>query len=286
MSLAGKTLFITGASRGIGLAIALRAARDGANIVIAAKTTQASPKLPGTIYSAAEEIERAGGKALAVPCDIRFEEQVAAAVDAAVAKFGGIDICINNASAISLTGTEATQMKRFDLMHQVNARGTFLVSKTCIPHLKRAANPHVLMLSPPLDMKAHWFAPHTAYTMAKYGMSLCVLGMAEEFKGQVAFNALWPRTAIATAAMRNVLSGEEGMSHCRTPDIVADAAWHVLDKPKSFTGNFLIDDTFLAENGVTDFDRYRVDPTKDLLPDFFVPDDNVPPAGVSLKAKS
>lgn len=286
MSLAGKTLFITGASRGIGLAIALRAARDGANIVIAAKTTQASPKLPGTIYSAAEEIERAGGKALAVPCDIRFEEQVAAAVDAAVAKFGGIDICINNASAISLTGTEATQMKRFDLMHQVNARGTFLVSKTCIPHLKRAANPHVLMLSPPLDMKAHWFAPHTAYTMAKYGMSLCVLGMAEEFKGQVAFNALWPRTAIATAAMRNVLSGEEGMSHCRTPDIVADAAWHVLDKPKSFTGNFLIDDTFLAENGVTDFDRYRVDPAKDLLPDFFVPDDNVPPAGVSLKAKS
>ena len=286
MSLAGKTLFITGASRGIGLTIALRAARDGANIVIAAKTTQASPKLPGTIYSAAEEIERAGGKALAVPCDIRFEEQVAAAVDAAVAKFGGIDICINNASAISLTGTEATQMKRFDLMHQVNARGTFLVSKTCIPHLKRAANPHVLMLSPPLDMKAHWFAPHTAYTMAKYGMSLCVLGMAEEFKGQVAFNALWPRTAIATAAMRNVLSGEEGMSHCRTPDIVADAAWHVLDKPKSFTGNFLIDDTFLAENGVTDFDRYRVDPTKDLLPDFFVPDDNVPPAGVSLKAKS
>ena len=286
MSLAGKTLFITGASRGIGLTIALRAARDGANIVIAAKTTQASPKLPGTIYSAAEEIERAGGKALAVPCDIRFEEQVAAAVDAAVAKFGGIDICINNASAISLTGTEATQMKRFDLMHQVNARGTFLVSKTCIPHLKRAANPHVLMLSPPLDMKAHWFAPHTAYTMAKYGMSLCVLGMAEEFKGQVAFNALWPRTAIATAAMRNVLSGEEGMSHCRTPDIVADAAWHVLDKPKSFTGNFLIDDTFLAENGVTDFDRYRVDPTKDLLPDFFVPDDNVPPAGVSLKSKS
>ncbi len=286
MSLAGKTLFITGASRGIGLAIALRAARDGANIVIAAKTTQASPKLPGTIYSAAEEIERACGKALAVPCDVRFEEQVVAAVDAAVTRFGGIDICVNNASAISLTGTEATEMKRFDLMHQVNARGTFLVSKTCIPHLKRAANPHVLMLSPPLDMKAHWFAPHAAYTIAKYGMRLCVLGMAEEFKGLVAFNALWPRTAIATAAMRNVVSGEEGMSHCRTPDIVADAAWHVLDKPKSFTGNFLIDDTFLAENGVTDFDRYRVDPTKDLLPDFFVPDDNAPPAGVRLKAVS
>ncbi len=286
MSLAGKTLFITGGSRGIGLAIALRAAKDGANVVIAAKTTQAHPNLPGTVYSAAQEIEQAGGKALAVPCDIRFEEQVIAAVDAAVTKFGGIDICVNNASAISLTGTEATQMKRFDLMHQVNARGTFLVSKTCVPHLKRAANPHVLMLSPPLDMKARWFAPHTAYTMAKYGMSLCVLGMAEEFKGQIAFNALWPRTAIATAAMRNVLSGEEGMSHCRTPEIVADAAWHVLGKPKSFTGNFLIDDSFLAENGVTDFDHYRVDPAKDLLPDFFVPDDSVPPEGVSLKAKS
>ncbi|OAI43878.1 short-chain dehydrogenase [Rhizomicrobium sp. SCGC AG-212-E05] len=285
MSLAGKTLFITGGSRGIGLAIALRAARDGANIVIAAKTTEANPKLPGTIYSAAEEIERAGGKALAVPCDIRFEEQVVAAVDAAVTRFGGIDICVNNASAISLTGTEATEMKRFDLMHQVNARGTFLVSKLCVPHLKRAANPHVLMLSPPLDMKAHWFAPHAAYTMAKYGMSLCVLGMAEEFKGQVAFNALWPRTAIATAAMRNVVSGEEGIAHCRTPDIVADAAWHVFNRPKSFTGNFLIDDTFLAENGVTDFDRYRVDPAKDLLPDFFVPEDSIPPKGVSLKAK-
>ncbi|MES2473085.1 MAG: NAD(P)-dependent oxidoreductase [Pseudomonadota bacterium] len=286
MSLAGKTLFITGGSRGIGLAIALRAARDGANIVIAAKTTQASPKLPGTIYSAAEEIERAGGKALAVPCDIRFEEQVVAAVDAAVTKFGGIDICVNNASAISLTATEATEMKRFDLMHQVNARGTFLVSKACVPHLKRAANPHVLMLSPPLDMKARWFAPHAAYTMAKYGMSLCVLGMAEEFKGQIAFNALWPRTAIATAAMRNVVSGEEGLAHCRTPDIVADAAWHVFTRPKSFTGNFLIDDTFLAENGVTDFDRYRVDPAKDLLPDFFVPEDSIPPQGVSLKAKA
>jgi len=286
VSLAGKTLFITGGSRGIGFAIALRAARDGANIVIAAKTTEANPKLPGTIYSAAEEIERAGGKVLAVPCDIRFEEQVIAAVDAAVTKFGGIDICVNNASAISLTGTQATEMKRFDLMHQVNARGTFLVTKACVPHLKRAANPHVLMLSPPLDMKARWFAPHAAYTMAKYGMSLCVLGMAEEFKGQVAFNALWPRTAIATAAMRNVVSGEEGIAHCRTPDIVADAAWHVFNCPKRFTGNFLIDDTFLAQNGVTDFDRYRVDPAKDLLPDFFVPEDSVPPKGVSLKAKA
>ena len=286
MALAGKTLFITGGSRGIGLAIALRAAKDGANIVIAAKTIEANPKLPGTIYSAAGEIEQAGGKALAVACDIRSEEQVAAAVDAAVRQFGGIDICVNNASAISLTGTEATEMKRFDLMHQVNARGTFLVSKACIPHLKRAANPHVLMLSPPLDMKAKWFAPHPAYTMAKYGMSLCVLGMAEEFKGQIAFNALWPRTAIATAAIRNVVGGEDGMAHCRTPEIVADAAWHLFQQPKSFSGNFLIDDTFLSQQGVTDFDRYRADPSKDLLPDFFVPDDALPPPGVNLKAKA
>ena len=286
MSLAGKTMFITGGSRGIGLAIALRAAKDGANIVIAAKTTEANPKLPGTIYSAVAEIEQAGGKALAVPCDIRFEEQVIAAVDAGATKFGGIDICVNNASAISLTGTEATEMKRFDLMHQVNARGTFLVSKTCLPYLRKSANPHVLMLSPPLDMKAKWFAAHTAYTMAKYGMSLCVLGMAEEFKGQVAFNALWPRTAIATAAMRNVVSGEEGLAHCRTPQIVADAAWHVFKKPKTFSGNFLIDDSFLSAQGVTDFHRYRVDPSKDLLPDFFVPDDALPPPGVSMKARS
>jgi citronellol/citronellal dehydrogenase len=286
VALAGKTLFITGGSRGIGLAIALRAAEDGANIVIAAKTTEANPKLPGTIYSAAREIEQAGGKALAVACDIRSEEDVLAAVDAAVRQFGGIDICVNNASAISLTGTEATEMKRFDLMHQVNARGTFLVSKACIPHLKRAANPHVLMLSPPLDMKANWFAPHPAYTMAKYGMSLCVLGMAEEFKGQIAFNALWPRTAIATAAIRNVVGGEDGMAHCRTPEIVADAAWHLFQQPKSFSGNFLIDDTFLSQQGVTDFDRYRADPSKDLLPDFFVPDDALPPPGVNLKAKA
>lgn len=286
MSLAGKTLFITGASRGIGLAIALRAARDGANIAIAAKTVDANPKLPGTIYSAAQEIERVGGKALPVPCDIRFEEQVSDAVAACVATFGGIDICVNNASAISLTGTEATQMKRFDLMHQVNARGTFLVSKTCVPHLRKSANPHVLMLSPPLDMKAKWFAPHTAYTMAKVGMSLCVLGMAEEFRGQIAFNALWPRTAIATAAMRNVLAGEEGMQHCRTSEIVADAAWHIFNRPKDFSGHFLIDDSFLAENGVTDFDRYRVDPGKDLLPDFFVPDDNAPPPSVTLATKT
>jgi citronellol/citronellal dehydrogenase len=280
MSLAGKTLFITGASRGIGLAIALRAARDGANIAIAAKTTTPDPRLPGTIHSAAEEIERAGGKALAIPCDIRFQDQVEVAVEACVARFGGLDICVNNASAIALTGTEATEMKRYDLMHQINARGTFLVSKTCIPHLKRAANPHVLMLSPPPRPDARWFAPHPAYTMAKFAMSLCVLGMAEEFRGQVAFNALWPRTAIATAAMRNVLSGEAGLVHCRKPDIVADAAWHVFDRSKSFSGNFLIDDTFLYENGVRDFDQYRVDSSEDLLPDFFVPDDMAPPPGV------
>jgi citronellol/citronellal dehydrogenase len=283
MSLKGKTLFITGASRGIGLAIALRAARDGANIAIAAKTAVPDPRLPGTIHTAAEDIERAGGKALAVACDIRFEDQVRQAVDACVARFGGIDICVNNASAIALAGTEATEMKRFDLMHQINTRGSFLVSKTCIPHLKRAPNPHVLMLSPPPRLEADWFSPHPAYTMAKFGMSLCVLAMAEEFKGQIAFNALWPRTAIATAAMRNVLSGEAGLAHCRKPEIVADAAWHVFNRPKSFSGNFLIDDTFLAENGITDFDPYRVDASQDLLADFFVPADMPLPAGVTLK---
>lgn len=284
MSLAGKTLFITGASRGIGLAIALRAARDGANIAIAAKTATPDPRLPGTIHTAAEEIERAGGKALPLICDIRFEDQVAAAVEACAARFGTLDICVNNASAIALTGTEATPMKRFDLMQQINARGTFLVSKTCIPHLKRAQNPHVLMLSPPLRFDAGWFAPHPAYSMAKFGMSLCVLGMAEEFKGRIAFNALWPRTAIATAAISNVLGGEAGIARCRKPEIVADAAWHVLNRPKSFSGNFLIDDTFLYENGVRDFDPYRIDPAQDLLPDFFVPDD-MPPPGAGLAAK-
>jgi citronellol/citronellal dehydrogenase len=285
MSLAGKTLFITGASRGIGLAIALRAAADGANIAIAAKTDQPDPRLPGTIHTAAEAIERAGGKALALVCDIRFEDQVKQAVETCVARFGGLDICVNNASAIALACTEATEMKRFDLMQQVNARGAFLVSKSCIPHLKRAESPHVLMLSPPLRLDAGWFAPHPAYTMAKFGMSLCVLAMAQEFKGQIAFNALWPRTAIATAAMKNVLTGEAGLAHCRKPEIVADAAWHVFNRPSSFSGNFLIDDSFLFENGVRDFDQYRVDPGQDLLPDFFVPDDMPPPPGVSLKAK-
>ncbi len=284
MSLAGKTLFITGASRGIGLAIALRAASDGANIAIAAKTDAPNPKLPGTIHTAAAEIEKAGGQALPLVCDIRFEDQVTAAVEQTVGRFGGIDICVNNASAISLTGTLQTDMKRFDLMHQINARGTFLVSKTCIPHLRRAPNPHVLMLSPPLDMSAKWFRGHTAYTMAKFGMSMCVLGMAAEFADEgIAFNALWPRTGIATAAIKNALAGEEGLKHCRTSDILSDAAYLIFNKPaKSFSGHFLIDDSFLAENGVTDFDRYRIDPSKNLMPDFFVPDGVAPPEGVSL----
>jgi citronellol/citronellal dehydrogenase len=286
MSLKGKTLFISGASRGIGLAIALRAAQDGANVAVAAKTAAPHPKLPGTIYTAAEEIEKAGGKALPIVCDIRFEEQVQAAVDQTAAKFGGIDICVNNASAISLTGTMQTDMKRYDLMNGINARGTYLVSRTCIPYLKKASNPHVLNLSPPLDMNPKWFAGHTAYSMAKYGMSMCVLGMAAEFADDgIAFNALWPRTGVATAAIRNALAGDEGMKHCRTPEILADAAYMIFNKKaKDFSGNFLIDDTFLAANGVTDFDRYRVDPTKDLMPDFFVPDSMPPPKGVSLKA--
>jgi len=285
MSLSGKTLFITGGSRGIGLAIARRAARDGANIAIAAKTTTPDRRLPGTIYSAAEEIERAGGRVLAIACDIRFEDEVTAAVDACAAKFGGIDICVNNASAIFLAPTEATQMKRYDLMHQINARGSFLVSKACIPYLKQALNPHVLMLSPPLKLNAEWFAPHPAYSMSKFAMSLCVLSMAQEYRGQVAFNALWPRTAIATAAIRHLLADDSGIARCRKPEIVADAAWHVFNKPKGFSGNFLIDDTFLAQNGVSDFEPYRMDPSKDLLPDFFVPSDMPPPPCVSLAAR-
>ena len=285
MSLKGKTLFITGASRGIGLAIAVRAARDGANVAIAAKTAEAHPKLPGTIYTAAEEIEKAGGKALPIICDIRYEEQVSTAVAKTVASFGAIDICVNNASAISLTGTLQTDMKRYDLMNQINARGTYLVSRCCIPHLKQAANPHVLMLSPPLDMAAKWFKGHTAYTMAKFGMSMCVLGMSAEFGDEgIAFNALWPRTGIATAAIRNALAGDAGMLMCRTPEILADAAYLVFNRrARDFTGNFLIDDTFLAANGMTDFDQYRVDSTKALMPDFFVPDSMPPPAGVSLE---
>jgi len=284
MTLAGKTLFVTGASRGIGLAIALRAARDGANVAIAAKTAEPHPKLPGTIYTAAEEIEAAGGKALPLIVDVRDEASVLAAVEATVGKFGGIDICVNNASAISLTGTLATDMKRYDLMNQINARGTFLTSKACIPHLKRAANPHVLMLSPPLDMSPKWFAGHTAYSMAKFGMSMCVLGMSAEFAPDgIAFNALWPRTGIATAAIRFALAGDEGMRRCRTPEIMADAAHAVFLKPaKSFTGNFLIDDSFLYEEGERDFEKYRVDPTQPLMADFFVPDSSKPPPGVVI----
>lgn len=284
MSLAGKTLFVTGASRGIGLAIALRAARDGANVTVAAKTAEPHKHLPGTIYTAAEEIEAAGGQALPLVVDVRDEASVQAAVDATVDRFGGIDICVNNASAIQLTGTLGTDMKRYDLMHQINARGTYLTSKACIPHLKRSANPHVLMLSPPLDMSPRWFAPHVAYTMAKFGMSMCVLGMAEEFRPDgIAFNALWPRTGIATAAIRFALAGDEGMRRCRTPEIMADAAYAVFNKPsRSFTGNFLIDDTFLYGEGERDFDKYRVDPSQPLMPDFFVPEDSVPPPGVKM----
>jgi citronellol/citronellal dehydrogenase len=283
-TLRGKTIFITGASRGIGLAIALRAARDGANIAIAAKTAEPHPKLRGTIYTAAEEIRDAGGNALPLVCDIRFEEQVQAAVAKTVETFGGIDICVNNASAISLTGTLATEMKRYDLMHSINTRGAFLVSKTCVPHLKNAANPHILNISPPLDMAAKWFAPHVAYTMAKFGMSMCVLGMAEEFRNDgIACNALWPRTTIATAAIENVLGGSDAMARSRKPEIMGDAAYVILTKPsRVFTGNFCIDDTLLEEHGVTDFSQYAVDPANDLLPDFFIPDTNPPPAGTRL----
>lgn len=284
-SLAGKTLLITGASRGIGLAIAKRAARDGANISILAKTSDPNPKLEGTIHTAAEEVRKAGGQALPVMCDIRDEAQVQSAVDQTVATFGGIDICINNASAISLTPVDKTDIKRFDLMFGINTRGTFLVSKTCLPHLRKSKNPHILMMSPPLDMAPKWFAGHVAYSIAKYGMSLCVLGLAEELKGDgVAVNALWPRSTIATAAIRNILGGDKLMAMSRTPDILADAAHLIFQQPaKSFSGNFLIDDTFLHDvGGVRDFEPYRVDKTKPLAPDFFVPADSIPPPGVKL----
>jgi citronellol/citronellal dehydrogenase len=269
-NLAGKTLFITGASRGIGKAIALRAARDSANIVIAAKTTESHPKLPGTIHSAAEEIEAAGGKALAVQVDIRDEAQVADGVARAVERFGGIDILVNNASAISLTGTLETPMKRFDLMMGVNMRGTFATSQACIPHLKRASNPHILMLSPPLSMQQKWFAPHTAYTMAKYGMSMCVLGMSGEFRDDgIAVNALWPRTLIATAALAMIPGVDPGQG--RKPEIVADSAYAILTRDsRTCTGNFFIDDEVLAEEGVRDLTPYAVDPNKPLLQDLFL----------------
>lgn len=274
-SLQGKTLFVTGASRGIGLAIALRAAADGANVVLVAKTTEPNPKLPGTLYSAAEQIVAAGGQALPVPTDIRDENAVAAAVAAGVERFGGIDVLVNNASAISLTPTAATPMKRFDLMFGVNVRGTFCCTQACLPHLARSAkagrNPHVLNMSPPLSMKPHWFRGHVAYTMAKYGMSECTLGHAAEFQPLgIGVNSLWPRTAIATAALL-MIPGVD-LNLCRKPEILADAAHLILTSDaRTTTGNFFIDDTLLAEHGVTDFDRYAVVPgTKNLIPDFFV----------------
>jgi citronellol/citronellal dehydrogenase len=273
-TLTGKTLFITGASRGIGLAIALRAAQDGANVTIAAKTTEPHPKLPGTIYTAAEAIEQAGGQALACVVDIRNEAMVQQAVAQTAEKFGGIDILVNNASAISLTGTLQTPMKRYDLMQQINTRGTFLCSQTCLPHLLKAENPHVLNLAPPLNMETRWFAPHTAYTMAKFGMSLCVLGMAGEFKKQgVAFNALWPKTTIDTAAIRNVV-GAELANRSRKPDIMADAAHAILTRSsRDCTGNFYVDEEVLREEGVSDFSGYAVTPglkNAELQPDFFI----------------
>ncbi len=270
-SLRGKTVFITGASRGIGRAIGLACAREGANVVVAAKTSAPNPKLPGTIHDAAEEMTRAGGQGLAVECDVREEAQVEAAVARAVERFGGIDALVNNASAIHLAGTLDTPMKRYDLMHQVNARGTYLCSRACLPHLLRAANPHVLVLSPPLSLEPRWFQNHVAYTMAKFGMSMCVLGMSAEFAERgVAVNALWPRTLIATSAL-NLLGGDELARHGRTPEIVADAAVAVLRRDaRSCTGRFLIDDEVLADEGVTDLSRYAVAPGEELYPDLFL----------------
>jgi citronellol/citronellal dehydrogenase len=284
MSLKGKTLFITGASRGIGLAIALKAAKDGANIAIAAKTDTPHPKLQGTIHTAAEEIEKAGGKALPLVVDVRDEVNVNEALKKTADHFGGIDIVVNNASAIQLTPTTQTDMKRFDLMHQINTRGSFVVSKFAIPFLEKSRNPHILMMSPPLDMKEKWFAPHTAYTMAKFGMSIVVLGLAGELRSKgIAVNALWPRTTIATAAVNNLLGGDALMQRSRTPDILADAAVRIFEKPsREFSGNFLVDDNFLHAEGERDFDKYRVNPAQSLQMDFFVPDNIPTPPGVSL----
>ena len=274
MSLKDKVIFISGGSRGICLAMVKKAAEDGAKVVIAAKTADPHPKLPGTIYTAAEEIVEVGGEALPVICDIRNEDNVRDAVNQAVDHFGGIDICINNASAIQLTNVTDTEMKRYDLMHQINGRGTYMVSKFCLPHLKKSDNPHILNLAPPLDMEAKWFAGTVAYTMAKYTMSMCVLGMAEEFKDMgIAVNALWPRTAIATAAVQNHLGGDEIMKLSRTVEIMADASYEILTKDsKEFTGNFCIDYIVLYESGVKDFTKYASVPFGELMPDFFVPD--------------
>jgi citronellol/citronellal dehydrogenase len=281
-TLRGKVLFITGASRGIGLAIGLRAARDGACVAIAAKTAEPNPKLPGTIYSAAEDIEKAGGRALPLVVDVRDERQVSEALARTAEAFGGIDIVVNNASAIFLADSQRTDMKRFDLMHQINARGSYMVSKLAAPWLEKAANPHILMLSPPLDMKEKWFAAHTAYSMAKFGMSLAVLGLAGEFRRKgIAVNALWPRTTIATSAVQNLLGGDALMRASRKPEIVADAAHAIFTSPsREFTGQFLIDDTLLWERGVRDFEHYRVDPSVPLQQDFFVPDDSLAPVGL------
>jgi citronellol/citronellal dehydrogenase len=286
MTLKNRTLFITGASRGIGLAIALRAARDGANIAIAAKTEKPHPKLPGTIFTAADAIISAGGQALPLVVDVRDEAQVKSAIERTVETFGGLDIVVNNASAVSRTPVEETDMRRFDLMYQVNTRGTFMVSKYAIPHLANARNPHILMNSPPLDMREKWFAGSTGYSIAKYGMSLVVLGLAGELRDKgIAVNALWPRTTIATAAIKNLLGGDRVMRMSRTPEIMADAAYLIFQKPaRSFTGNFLIDDNFLAAEGISDFEKYRVEPGTPLAPTFFVPDDPPPPPGVTLAA--
>lgn len=267
-----KTLFITGASRGIGKAIALRAAADGARIAVVGKTANPHPKLPGTVYSAVEEIEAAGGRALACVSDIRFEEQLASAVDRTIETFGRIDVLVNNASAIFLAPTPVTPMKRFDLMHSVNVRGTFMASQLCLPHLLKSANPHILNIAPPLNMEARWFADHVAYTISKYGMSMCVLGMAEEFREQgIAVNALWPKTVIATAAVQNLLGGDEAIHRCRQPSIMADAAHAILTKPsRQCSGNFFVDEEVLRECGTEDLEQYAVRPGEDLLPDFFL----------------
>jgi citronellol/citronellal dehydrogenase len=272
-SLAGRTLFVSGGSRGIGLAIALRAAKDGANVALIAKTAEPHPKLEGTVFTAAEQIEQAGGGALPIVGDIRDEQQVLAAVEQAVERFGGIDVCVNNASAINLAGTEALEMKRYDLMQDINTRGTFVVSKACIPHLKRSENPHVVTLSPPLNMDPRWFKGHVAYTIAKYGMSMCTIGMAEEFRDDgIAFNALWPRTIIATAAVQNLLGGEEAMARSRKPELVADAAHAIVTRPsRECTGNLFLAEDVLAEEGITDMAAYSYGAEADEpIPDLFV----------------
>ena len=285
MSLKGRTLFITGASRGIGLAIALRAARDGANIAIAAKTAEPHPKLPGTIHTAARELEHAGGRALPLVVDVRDEAGVAAAVERCVGEFGGIDVCVNNASAITLAPTEQIEMRRYDLIQQINTRGTFLTSRACVPYLRKAANPHVLTLSPPLDLQPKWFAGHLAYSLSKYGMSLCTLGLAEEYRSAgIAFNSLWPRTTIATAAVEFALGGPAMMRRSRKPEIVADAAYVILNKPaRECTGQFFIDDSVLYESGVRDFERYSVEPGATLLAYLFIDPAAPAPPGVKVE---